>query len=58
MTTARPRNEGEGHDPSVADIPHSIDLQAVVNILRTFYPHLDSEEITSRLLQVIQGQSA
>jgi len=52
------RYDGESPDPSARDIPHSVDLQAVVNILRKFYPHLDIDEIARRLQQVMQGQSA
>ena len=29
MITARPRNDGESHDPTASDIPHSVDFQAV-----------------------------
>lgn len=43
-------------DPSAKDIPHMVDLQAVVDILTKFYPHLDTEEIKARLLQVMQGK--
>lgn len=45
-------------DISGADIPHSVDLQAVADILRRFYPHLDIEEINRRLMQIVQGQGS
>jgi len=50
------RNDGESHDPSARDIPAHVDLQAVVAIVKKFYPHLDAEEIRERLLQVMQPQ--
>ena len=43
-------------DPSAADIPHTVDLHAVLDILRRLHPHLDSEEITLRLLRLVQGE--
>ena len=42
-------------DPSAADIPHVVDLQAVVDILSRFYPHLATDEIKTKLVQVMQG---
>lgn len=44
------------HDTSFRDIPHSVDLQAVLDILRRFYPHLDIDDLNRRLIAIVQGQ--
>lgn len=45
-------------DPTANDIPHAIDIQAIVDILNKFYPQLDADEIKRRLMQVMQGHGS
>lgn len=56
MNGSKLHSPTNSYDPTTSDIPHSVDLQAVVDILNKFYPHLDTEEIKRRLLQVMHGQ--
>lgn len=56
MNATKSQSASDSFDPTANDIPHAIDLQAVIDILNKFYPHLDTDEIKTRLLQVMQGQ--
>ena len=50
--------EGEGVDLEVGDIPLSIDMQEVADILRKAYPAMDAEEIVKHIAKVLAANDA